>query len=75
MSTSSDWKLEQRWHDQFDGSAEYGHRNALESSPWRSGGETTVHHTSFGGEIRFNKRLRDMLPIESATLRAMLGTI
>ena len=33
----------------------------------RSGGETTKPHTSFGGEIRSNRRLRGMLPRESAT--------
>ena len=36
---------------------------------------TPVHHTSFGGEIRSNRRLRGMLPKESATHRTMSGTI
>ena len=31
-------------------------------TPWRSGGETTVHHTSFGGKVWTNRRLRSMLP-------------
>ena len=79
MSTSSDWKMKQYLHVPFDGmskaSAENSHWNALEPSARRSGGETTIHHTSFGGEIWSNRRLRDMLPKESATLRAMPGTI
>ena len=48
-------------------------------TPWNprpgGGGETTVHHTSFGGEIRSNRRLRGMLPEEPATFRARPGTI
>ena len=56
-------------------SAENGHRNALESSPQRGGGETTEHHASFGGEIRSNRTLRGMLPQKSATHRTMSGTI
>ena len=42
-------------------------------TPWGSGGETTVHHTSIGGEIRSNRRLRGMLPKESATHRTIFG--
>ena len=47
----------------------------MESSSRRSGGETTVHHTSFGGEIRSNRRLWGVLPKESATLRTIPGTV
>ena len=81
MSTPSDWKLEQYLHDQFDGrskeSAGNGHWNALESSSRRSGGETTTHHTKlwWRDTVQPKTARQACFRRESATLRAMSGTI
>ena len=44
----------------------------VEGKRWN---ERAVHHTSFGGKMRSNRRLWGMLPKESASLRTMSGTI
>ena len=50
-------------------------RSVLRKVEGKRWNERAVHHTSFGGEMRSNRRLWGMLPKESASLRTVSGTI